>query len=192
MIDLAYRNGTLYGIGTDYGVYWTVPNNGSWNLLTKYCGKECYGERISRITIAYDDTIYGIGMDPSGFDLGTNGSVYYFQDEINSWIPSGAPPDMIDLASYGERLYGIGTNNRVYWLKCPYSGACDGSWNLLTNNSAEWFSRIVIHGDTIYGIGSDGSVYEISVHGGLWTKIAPPDFIDLAVHTFCKLNVPKL
>jgi hypothetical protein len=187
MIDLAYWNGTLYGVGTDYGVYRTVPNNGSWSLLTKNCNKECYGEQISRITISfYSGTIYGIGTD---------GSVFYYQDEIDSWIPSGAPPDMIELASWNDRLYGIGKDNRVYWLKCPYGGACDGSWIPLTNNSTEWFSRIVIHGDTMYGIGAYEAylyvVYEISVHGGLWTKITPPNVIDLAVHTFGKLMLIK-
>ena len=73
------------------------------------------------------------------------------------------------------RIYGIGTNHRVYWT-VPN----DGSWSYLTSNPDEWIWRIVIDGDTIYGIVSDGSVYEISVHGGSWTQIAPPDIIDLA------------
>ena len=79
------------------------------------------------------------------------------------------------------QIYGIGTDHRVYWT-VPNSG----SWSYLTSDPGEWAPRIVIHGDTIYSIGGVGSVYEISIHGGSWTQIAPPDVIDLAVYS--KLN----
>ena len=69
-------------------------------------------------------------------------------------------------------LFGIGTNHAPYWT------VPNGSWSRLS--SGGWISRIIIHGDTIYGIGSNKAIYSTSVHGGSWTKITTGSVIDLA------------
>jgi hypothetical protein len=164
VIDLAYCNGTFYGIGTDNRVYWTVPD-GSWSLLT--IGP---AEWVSRIII-HEDTIYGIGKDGDVWEISVHGG---------DWTKI-TTPHVIDVAYWKGKLYGIGADNRVYWT------VPNGSWSLLTSNYDEWISRIIIGGDTIYGVGKDGHILEISIHGGSWTKIITPHVIDLAI-TSGKLN----
>ena len=42
-------------------------------------------------------------------------------------------------------------------------------------------TKIIIHGDTIFGIGTDNAVYQTSAtSGGSWAKVAPPHVTDLA------------
>jgi hypothetical protein len=44
----------------------------------------------------------------------------------------------------------------------------------------QWVSRIIIHGDTIYGIGTDKAIHSASLHGGSWKKITTGSCTDLA------------
>ena len=70
-------------------------------------------------------------------------------------------------------LYGLGTDNGVHWTK-P-----NGAWSKLSDGGG-WVSRIIIHDDTIYGIGEDHAIWSTSIHGGSWTQITTPNVIDLA------------
>ena len=63
----------------------------------------------------------------------------------------------------------------------------DSSWKHLTTQSNEWVSRIIIHENTIYGIGKKGAVHKMGVHGGSWTKITHPNVVDIGSH-FSVLN----
>ena len=71
-------------------------------------------------------------------------------------------------------LFGIGTNHAPYWT------VPNGSWSKLS--SGGWVSRIIIHGDTIYGIGGGKEIYSRSacVHAGSWTKVTTGSVVDLA------------
>ena len=122
-------------------------------------------EWVSHI-IAHEDTIYGIGSDGDVWEISVHGG---------DWTKI-TTPHVIDLAYWNGTLYGIGTDNHVYWT------VPDGSWSLLTIGPAEWVSRIIIHEDNIYGIGKDGDVWEISVHGGL--KSLTSEAIPLATQFF--------
>jgi len=155
--DLAYWNGRLYGVGTNGGVYWTVPN-GSWSKLSS-------GGWVSRIII-HGDTIYGIGRNKAIYSTSVHGGPNW-----GSPITTGS---VIDLAYWNGRLYGVGTIGGVYWT------VPNGSWRKLSGGG--WVSRIIIHGGTIYGIGSNKAIYSRSacVHGGSWTKITHGDVVDLA------------
>ena len=69
-------------------------------------------------------------------------------------------------------MYGVGTDGGVWWT------VPNGSWS--RHPAGGWVSRIMIHGDTIYGIGSDKAIYALSVHGSSWTRITTGAVIELA------------
>ena len=149
---MAYWNGRLYGVGLNGGVHWTVPN-GSWNYLIG---------GVSRIII-HGDTIYGIGR---------NTKAIYSTSVYGGFWTKITDGSVTDLAYWnGGRLYGVDLNGGVHWT------VKNGSWNYLIGG----VSRIIIHGDTIYGIGRNTkAIYSTSVHGGSWTKITDGTVTDLA------------
>ena len=173
--DLAYSNGYLYAVGpltpsmpTSGNQVWrTVPNEGSsWSKFTD-------GD-VSKIIIR-EDIMYAIGR--------TDNAVYQNSATHESWgWAKVAPPSVTDLAYSNGYLYGVGKNQ--VWRIQPCK-LCSNTWTKFTDDGAVGVTKIIIHGDIIYGIGSDDqfshAVYQTSaISGGPWTKITNPYVIDLA------------
>jgi hypothetical protein len=103
-----------------------------------------------------------ISLDTYQFSLNLHGG---------SWkrITTGS---VTDLAYWNGGLYGVALNGGVYWT------VPNGSWSKLSGGGI--VSQIIIHDDTIYGIGTDKAIWSTSVDGGSWTKITTGSVTDLA------------
>ena len=153
----------LYGLGSDFCVYRTVPN-GSWSKFTN--------GSFTKI-IVHEDIIYGIGKDDH--------AVYQTSATYGgSWTKVG-PAQVTDLAYSNGLLYVIGCHGCDIHRNVPNQD----TWHLFINGLV---TRIIIHEDFIYGVDLDGGIMRTSSisgggGGGSWTQVTSPNVIDLGVMT---------
>ena len=104
---------------------------------------------------------------------------------LDSWANSGKKGKLLDLAVNGEDIYVVAGRNEVY----QWNGK--GNWKLIAPCCV---TSIDIHGDQIYGVGTDNKVYKHSLDGtGTWKQITSVGWVwSIAIATGTPQREPQV
>jgi len=142
----------FYGIGR-WNAVWRTTENGNWQKVSS--------GSVTKIVV-HGNTIYGLGTSGNIFKTTPNGS----------WSRITSGKVITDFDYSNGYFYGIGRDDRaVYRTKENL-----GSWSRYTSGSV---TKIVVDGDTVYGIGTDHAIWK-HTNNGHWSRVTSPHVIDLA------------
>ena len=160
----------IYAVGIDFYVHRTIPKGSiPYNTWRKFTD----GTLVTKI-IVHGNSIFGIGKDDN--------AVYQTSAIFGGSWTKVANAFVSDLAYSNGYLYGVSSSWNV-WRTVPNPDLTDQDlWSEFTPQGGTSVTKIIVHGDTMFGIGKDDhAVYQTSAtYGGSWTKVGPAQVTDLA------------